>query len=161
MIRRNVSYLEGMKSIVANLNHASKKVQNAVEIGLRQGAEYLKDESLKLVPTQMGDLRDSVQVKNVGGKGFETDMSVSYGNAKVDYAVWVHEIPNPPHAHGEAFNIKHAEDFEKYAGTYKGSKAGGMFPRRPEEQFKFLERPMREGRDAIFRILGNAVKNVK
>lgn len=154
-----ILYLEGVDSVLKNVNRASMKMAKAAEKGLLTAGAHLRNESLKIVPVQMGNLAASAYApRNVGGKGFMADVVVGY---TAEYAVWVHEIPNPPHAHGKEFNVKHAAEIAAAKGTAKGTAKGGMFNRRPDEQWKFLEKPMRTERRNILQIIRNYIKAVK
>ena len=110
---------------------------------------------MKIVPVQTGNLKGSWDIRKKGS-GFKTVVTVGYFG--VSYAAYVHEIPNPPHAHGADFNIKHAAEIEASKGTELGTAAGGMFYRKPEEQYKFLERPLREYNKEILKIVRREVK---
>jgi len=158
--------VEGVQQVLNRLKNVDRKLAGRVESGLKKCGLYLLRESQKIVPVQLGILKSTGNTRKVSGAGFSTDVVVSYGSG-LDYAITVHE--NPYLAHGEEFNIKHAAEIAA-AGkmvqlksgrtkwkplTAAGTAAGGMFPRKKEEQYKFLERPMREGRDALLRILRN------
>ena len=152
-------YFKGVDTVLKNLNRTSHKVGMAVEKGLIAGGTYLRTKSMEIVPFQIGKLHASAYApRNVGGRGFKADIVIGY---TAEYAVWVHEIPNPPHAHGKEFNMKHAAEIAAAKGTPKGTAEGGMKARKPEEQWKFLEQPMRTERANILKIIANAVKGVK
>jgi hypothetical protein len=157
-----VMYLEGIDRFLGNLNRADAKIGRAVEKGLKAGAIHLRNESMKIVPYQIGNLHGSAYPpRNVGGRGYKADIVVGY---TAEYAVWVHERPNkPPHGptHGIEFNVKHAAEIAAAVGTTLGTAKGGMFNRKPEEQWKFLETPMRTERKNILKIIWNAVKSVR
>lgn len=150
-------YITGIRVMVAEMKKAEKRLERAAEQGCYAGAEILRNESLRIVPVQTGFLRGSAfKPRNIGGRGFKCDIVVGY---TANYAAFVHEIPNPPHAHGKAFNIKHASEIAAAghrtksgrwkADTWQGTTAGGMFPRGEEQQFKFLEAPLRYMRKEI------------
>jgi hypothetical protein len=141
--------LDGVRAMIRSMHRSEKAIGAAAQKGMKKGANHLRDESLKIVPIESKELRDSCEKpKNVGGRGLKADYIVQY---EAEYAVWVHEIPNPPHAHGRDFNIKHAADIA--AGKYKA--------KRPDEQWKFLEKPMRTERDAILKIIGDEIRGTK
>jgi hypothetical protein len=93
------------------------------------------------------------------GSGLKTNVTIGYFG--VAYAAYVHEIPNPPHAHGREFNIKHAAEIEAAKGTPLGTAQGGMFYRKPEEQWKFLEQPVREHRQEVLKIVRQEIMKIK
>lgn len=145
---RKSMYLTGIDTVMKNLNRADSRIAAAIEEGLKEAGQRLLDESKTLVPVDTGRLRDSAWTGNVGGQGVDADVVVSYGNDKVDYAVWVHEDLDK--AHGEAFNIGHAQEIEQ----------GVTHPRRPQETAKFLERPMRTERKRLLQIVADRVRRV-
>ncbi len=111
---------------------------------------------MDIVPVQLGTLKASCFVRSVGGKGFDTDIAVGY---TAGYAVYVHE--DLTKAHGKEFNVKHADEIAAAAGTPRGTAKGGMFPRGENQQTKFLERPMREERAGILKVIADEVRQVR
>lgn len=97
------------------------------------GVELLHD-SLYLVPMMTGDLYDTGFVQTDGAL-FQAVTTVGYTSP---YAASVHE--NPYWAHGEEFNQKHAAAIASASATDPF-----YFKRRDQEQYKFLEQPLREG----------------
>lgn len=148
----------GVNKLVSNLLKVKRNIGRGVERGFVKSALFLMRESLKIVPVQIGNLRGSWDVRK-HGSGLRVD--VEFGYFGVAYAAYVHEIPNPPHAHGQEFNIKHAAEIAAAKGTPRGTAAGGMFNRKPEEQWKFLERPIREHTTDILDIIKNEVWKMK
>lgn len=141
-----VLYVEGLDQILRNVRKANIKIGQAAERGLLEGGKFLREESEKIVPVQTGELKDSCYgPTNVGEKGLKADVVVGYD---ADYAVYVHE--NPSAAHGEEFNVKYAAEIA----------AGRMTARKSEEQWKFLETPMRVHRNTIFKIIASWIKRV-
>lgn len=144
-----VVYLEGLDAMLRNMGRAEKVIGSAVQKGLMTGGKHLKDKSLELVPKETGKLAKSiVGPKNVGAKGFHADIVVYYDTP---YAVWAHEIPNPPHAHGSDFNVKHAREISQDKMKKRDSK----------EQWKFLEQPLRTEQRVILKKIANTVRAVK
>jgi hypothetical protein len=90
------------------------------------------------------------RIKAVGKKyGVdEPPPSVVVGYA-TDYALYVHE--DLTKAHGEAFNVKHADEIA----------AGTEHSRGPNQQAKFLEQPARQNRDSYKQIIFGAMKEGK
>lgn len=137
--------MSGFKAKITNtdalkralLRHQREKAQQ-LRAGLRAGAQYLLDRSLILVPRMTEDLANSAKVR-VRGSGFDVQATAGYGT---DYAVEVHE--NPEWAHGEQFNIKHAD-----AIALAPPDDPFYFKRGPLEQSKFLETPLIDDRREI------------
>jgi len=140
--------VKGINTVIRNLGRATGELGRKVAIGLTKGGNLLQRESMKIVPEQLGHLKGSSFHRNVGGSGFRTDRVVGY---EAEYAVFVHEDLNK--AHGREFNIKHASEIAEAAGTKAGTAAGGMFFRGENQQAKFLEKPAREKRREIIRII--------
>ncbi|MFA7218026.1 MAG: hypothetical protein WC057_05445 [Dehalococcoidales bacterium] len=154
-----VLYLEGIDTLLKNKDRANVKIGRAVEKGLLAGGVHLRKKSLEIVPVQIGNLHGSAYPpRNVGGRGLRADVVVGY---TAEYAPWVHEIPSPRVTHGKEFNIKHAAEIAAAVGTPLGTAKGGMFLRKPEEQWKFLEKPMKTERKNIFKIIGNYIRAVR
>ena len=155
-----------MPTVLRNLRTAGDRISEAVARGLVKGGLLLQAKSKEIVPVQTGNLKASCFTRNVGGNGFDADVVVGYTS---DYAVFVHE--DLTKAHGKAFNVKHAEEIAAAGhltkkGKWKvdtpmGTAKGGMFPRGENQQAKFLEKPARENRLEILRIVTNEAKNVR
>lgn len=145
-----------LKDITDKIGKLRAGMGKAMETGLVKGGKLLYDESRILCPIGItGNLHASARVTKEGS-GMTTDVEVSYGtknDEKVTYAVYVHERLDPPIAHGHSFNIKHADEIAK---APPGEKY--FVNRRPQEQAKYLERPAREQKDAILRIIENELK---
>ena len=134
--------LKGVKEVLANFTLADKRVKAGAEIGLVKGGQHLVRESMKIVPVDKGNLRASVFIRKFGF-GTKTDVQVGY-TAK--YAVYVHEMLD--RLHGLAYNIKYAAQIA----------TGKMHDRGPNQQAKFLEKPMKIERSAILGIVRNEIK---
>jgi hypothetical protein len=147
--------VKGIDKLVRGMARYKRNVGKGVERGLVKAGEMLMRESLKIVPVQTGNLKASYEVRKKG-KGLKTVVIIGYFG--VSYAAYVHEIPNPPVAHGEDFNVKHAAEIEAAAGTWRGTAEGGMFHRKPEEQYKYLERPVREFQKDVLNIIRSEIK---
>ena len=102
---------------------------------------------------QLGNLTNSKYIRNIGGVGYRTDILVGF---TANYAVYVHE--DMTKKHGKDFNIKHAEEIAAAQGTKRGTAKGGMFLRGEDQQAKFLERPAREERQRILKIIAREAK---
>jgi hypothetical protein len=160
----------GINTVIRNLTKSKAKIASGVGRGLKKGGKFLQKKSTEIVPVQIGNLKASCFCRNVGGRGFDTDIVVGY-TAK--YAVYVHEDLSK--AHGKEFNIKHADEiaragrwssslktgkttFKPKKGLQKGTAQGGMFPRGENQQAKFLEQPARQYRRKIIKMIQKEVK---
>ena len=133
--------ITGLNTVIRNLTKAKGTIGTGVGRGLMKGGLHLQKKSQEIVPVDLGNLKGSSFCRNIGGRGFDTDIIVGYGSEACDYAVFVHEGLDK--AHGKAFNIKYAKEI-----------AAGTMPNRGEnQQAKFLERPAREERRTIIRII--------
>jgi hypothetical protein len=119
---------------VKNLQELTKGLQKfkyanekGYEKGVIRAAHRLLQHSLDIVPVDTGFLRSTASVKIIG-KGFKTIARVIYS---AFYSIWVHERLDL--AHGAVYNRKYAADIA----------AGRKRPRRPQEQAKFIETPLR------------------
>jgi hypothetical protein len=165
--------VKGIDKVVRGFARYKRNVGKGVENGLLAGGLKLMHESLKIVPVQIGNLKASWFVSQKG-KGLRAVITIGYATgedtaaaagtpivspkAYAPYAVYVHEIANPPVAHGEDFNVKHAAEIEAAAGTWRGTAEGGMFYRKAEEQYKYLERPVREFQKDVLNIIRSEIK---
>jgi hypothetical protein len=138
--------------MLARLRKAGGKVAAGAERGLTEAADFLMRKSQEIVPVQTGNLKASYFIRKFGS-GTRTDMVLGY-TAK--YAAYVHERLDL--AHGAAFNVKHADEIAAAAGMKAGTAQGGMFNRSENQQAKFLERPARDNRGALLRIIANSAK---
>jgi len=149
---QKVVYLKGLDQMLRNMSRSEKIIGSAVQKGLMAAGKHLKEKSLELVPRETENLAKSiVGPKNVGPRGLHADIVVYYDEKKAPYAIWVHEISNPPHAHGSDYNVKHAMEISQ----------GRLKKKDPKEQWKFLEQPLRTEQRTIFKIIGNEIKNAK
>lgn len=149
--------ITGVDMVINNLLKVRPKIGVEVGTALKKAALFLLREADKIIPIQMGNLRASKFITSVGS-GIHTDVILGY---KAEYAALVHEIPNPPVAHGKEFNIKHATEIAAAKGTFMGTAEGGMFNRRENEQYKFLEKPAREKRNDMLVIIRNTLMKIK
>lgn len=143
-----LTQMTGVNDFLRNLSMAKDVIAAKVSRGLKKGGLHLQRKSQEICPRQLGTLVNSAFTRNVGGIGFDTDIIVGY---TVDYATIVHE--DLTRAHGEEFNIRHAEEIAAAEGTPRSTARGGMFRRGENQQAKFLERPARDERRAIIKII--------
>jgi hypothetical protein len=161
MILRRVKAISdaNMAKFHASVGLRKRQMEKGCEVGIKRAALFLLRESLELVPVDKGTLRASGRARHEG-KGFGTAGIVSYGT---EYAIYVHEDPDA--AHGDAFNKKYAKEIAEFAARKKkGGKVGDSpysHPRRPQEQYKYLEKPVRENTDTVVKIVRDSVKQAQ
>jgi len=141
----------GLPGVLKALQAHKKATIQALRANVKDAAIFLLNESNKIVPVDENLLWRSGQVRDVSEPRRVIAFRVEY---RTSYAVYVHE--DLTKAHGEAYNKKYAAQIAQ-AASMKG-RAGARarkkwFPRKPEEQAKFLERPARERRADIIRIV--------
>lgn len=90
--------ITGMSNILSNLKKASKGYGAKVEAGLKNAGLFVQGESQRIVPVDTANLKGGAFTRNVGGKGFKTDVVVGY---VADYAVYVHENLDASHKPGK------------------------------------------------------------
>jgi len=139
-----LSLVTGVDEVISKLRVWDKRYEKRFAAGMKVAGLFLQRESQKIVPVDTGILR-STAFTRATGFGFATDVLVGYTAA---YAIFVHEDLDA--AHGTAFNQKHAAAFA--AATTKRQKQR-FAPRGPNQQAKFLEKPLREQRDKLLQII--------
>lgn len=147
--------VEGVKEIKEALAEIKHMHAQGLARGLVRAGLWLQRESMLLVPVLTGQLKNSANTRQEGS-GFEVSVVVSYGTT---YAVYVHEDLEA--AHGAAFNQKYAEKIAWAAKSRskQASKARKYyFKRGPNQQAKFLETPLRTGRDKMRKMVVEAAK---
>lgn len=146
----NLQYVTGLNAALSGLDRRRKGFERGVARGLKKAGVHLLGKSIDIVPIDTGNLRAGAFVRS-DGAGAKIVVLVGY---VADYAVYVHEDMNA--AHGQAFNIKHAAEIAAYKAQYKKGK-GPYSPyshkRKPEEQAKFLETPLRNEMDTMAAIV--------
>jgi hypothetical protein len=148
----------GVNEVAKQLDLTNKKAILGFVRGLKAAGEWLLAKSQEIVPWQFGKLSGSGYVRNIGGQGLDANIVVGYQAA---HAVYVHE--NLEAAHGQAFNVKYANQIAAHSRTIKrGARKGqvtpptvksGWSPRGVNQQAKFLETPMRTEREAMMDII--------
>jgi len=151
--------VKGVNALVRNLRRYHTVTKQKADRGLKKASLYIQRESQKIVPVQIGNLKASWEIRKKGELYYEMGY---YGGSHPDwYAAYVHEIPGidlmSPVTHGRLFNIKHANDIIAAKGTKWGTAQGGMFPRKPQEQWKYLETPIKNNIDNILKIIKNEI----
>lgn len=149
----NIAQLHGLTKVLNNLRRSQGIINSELRVPFYRGGLFLQRKSQEIVPVQMGPLRASAFTRDMSITGLKPHVIVGYTQP---YAVFVHE--DLEKAHGQEFNIKYAEEIERAKGTKRGTAKGGMFNRGPNQQAKFLERPAKQYRAEIFKIIFASVR---
>lgn len=137
----------GLNQILLKIKQLEAKKLKQLNKGIGQAALFLQRESQKIVPIDQGPLHASAFTRKAPGEWTKTTPTYITGYTAA-YAIYVHEVPDPPVAHGESFNIKHADEIA----------AGKEHERGPNQQYKYLERPAREKRKDMVEIIRRAMR---
>lgn len=129
--------IKGVSKITKSIKTSNTADKFRYKARLTRAALFLQRESMKIVPVDKGNLKGSAFTR-VFGTGFSTNAAVGYTAA---YAPYVHE--NPDAAHGADFNKKHAVEIA----------AGTMSNRGENQQYKFLEKPAKQHRRKILKMI--------
>lgn len=135
----------GTSKAQADLKRRRNQFGRNFERGMVKGGSFLFREAQAIVPVDQGPLRASGFVRK-SGSGLRTAMRIGYS---AEYALQVHEDLDA--AHGEGFNIKYSKEIAtKKLQPWNGK----VFHKRgPNQQAKFLEKPAREKRKQIVKIV--------
>lgn len=151
-----ITRVEGLEAIKANLKAYSVRQGLAAERGLLKAGFYLQRKSQQIVPVEFGVLKASAFTRPVSGAGLGVVVGVGY---TAEYAPFVHE--NPDAAHGAEYNKKHGLGVKRdEAGRFLKGSGAHSNARGPNQQYKFLEKPMREEKDKLFSIIADAMGKV-
>ena len=144
----------GISKLMSNIDKMDKMMGAKAARGLNLASVLVARESLKIVPVQIGNLKGS-WFRRREGMGFQTTYHFGY-TAK--YAVFVHEVENA--THGAAFNALHAAEIAhaKSKGLKSSTAKGGMFNRGENQQWKFLEKPIRDNKQMLLSIIYKEMK---
>lgn len=154
--------ITGMQQVIRNINAARNKISTGIDRGLIRGGQFLQAESMKICPVNTGNLRASAFTR----KAYIGRHHVIVGYTAF-YAGFVHENLNA--AHGKAFNIKYADRIARRGLREKRARKLGMshtvtsdpyHMRGEKQQAKFLERPAREKRTEILKIVADEAKRI-
>ena len=108
--------ITGMKNILRNMKKANVDLGKRVERGLLKGGLFLQRKSQQVVPVDKDVLKPSADTRNVGGKGFKTDVVVSYNT---EYDVYVHEDMEAKHKKGKQAKFLEGPAREKINEIFK------------------------------------------
>ena len=96
-----------------------QKAQRIISRAMYSEANTVLNQSKKIVPVDLGTLKNSGKVKKPTFKGSLIDVDITYGGAAADYAFIVHEDPNARHAPGKTYKylempfMAHKPTFER------------------------------------------------
>jgi hypothetical protein len=111
-----VTKILGMPQWLGKLKKHHATMGKAVGRALFKAGFYIQRMSQEIVPVETGNLKAGAFTRKEG-EGFKRVVIVGY---VADYALYVHE--NQDAAHGEAFNLKHADELA--AGNRRDPKTG-------------------------------------
>ena len=94
--------LTGMQTL-EQIAARGQKAQRIISRAMYSEANTVLNQSKKIVPVDLGTLKNSGKVKKPTFKGSLIDVDITYGGAAADYAFIVHEDPNARHAPGKTY----------------------------------------------------------
>ena len=68
--------IKGMNKVLSNLKRVSSNFEAGVERGLKSAGLFVQRESQRIVPVDTSNLKGGAFTRNIGGKGFDTDVIV-------------------------------------------------------------------------------------
>jgi len=110
--------LDGMQNL-ERIAARGQKAQRILSRAMYSEANTVLNQSKKIVPVDLGTLKNSGKVKKPVFKGSTIDVDITYGGAAADYAFIVHEDPNARHAPGKTYKylempfMAHKPTFER------------------------------------------------
>lgn len=138
----------GLNTLKHQLRKQEVLKQKQLLTGLKAGGLFLQRESQLIVPVDQGPLKASAFTRPAPESTPERPIVLVGYTA--EYAIYVHEIPDPPVAHGWSYNAKHRFELQKGLKNFH--------ERGPNQTYKFLEKPAREKRQQILAIIKSFVK---
>lgn len=136
-----ITRIIGLSDLRNKLRARKKKAAAGFEKGSKKAAKLILSKALEIVPLDTQELYDSGRVE-VTGTGLNTEARIKF---EAEHAIVVHE--DLTLRHGAAFNEAYAEDIA----------AGKTHARRPQEQAKYIEKPIRENRKEIRDMINNEI----
>ena len=146
--------IRGVREAIAKMARKQGIMARQFGNGLKKAGLYLQNESMAVVPVDIGNLKGSAFTR-AAGQGFQTVVAVGYTTA---YAIFVHE--NLENLHGEAFNLAYADKINQRKKKMRKGYSSYRYwhSRGPDQQAKFLEKPFREHRQDLINIVRAEVK---
>jgi hypothetical protein len=94
--------MSGLDALLANLNGLQERVRAEIPGALYEQAEEVMAESQKIVPVDLGTLKNSKFVEQPVSAGDSVSVTLGYGGEASDYAIVQHERLDFHHEVGEA-----------------------------------------------------------
>jgi hypothetical protein len=111
--------ITGVRNVLKRFDLSKKGAENGLTIGFAKAALHLATKSTEIVPVLTGLLRSSLAISPVRGVGMGKEVSVSFGNQNVDYAIYVHEDPDAAHKSGKTYKFLERPAMEEQAEILK------------------------------------------
>lgn len=153
--------ITGGKELAKAFAQAEKRTITELVIALRLEAEGVMRASKREVPVDLGILRSSGFVKRPKVRGRGVSVTMGYGGAAKDYAVFIHEGTGP--AVGRPAFMPPVAPFKEWAKRVLGDESLGFVIARSVGQKglkprKFLEKPLRAKSRGMGRRIARRVK---
>lgn len=100
---RTVVTLEGMDALERIIERGQKDVPKVLARAVFSEAQTVLNESKKIVPVDLGVLKNSGKVSRPDISPSGVSVEISYGGAAAPYALIVHEDPDAQHKPGKTF----------------------------------------------------------
>jgi len=110
--------LEGLDALEA-LPGKSNQARQAIARAMHDDASTVLNESKRIVPVDLGTLKNSGKVSRPKVTANEIEVDITYGGAAAPYAIYVHENPEARHAPGKTYKylerpmMAHADKFAR------------------------------------------------
>lgn len=144
--------LKGKKDVQKAIKLLGQRAQSAVGSALWKEATDIMTASKALVPVDLATLKNSATVQLPKHEGSSITVTMGYGGAASQYAVYIHEGTGP--AVGRPQFMPPSSAFEEW-GARHGFPPGSGFilarsvGRRGLKPRKFLERPFNEAKNGM------------
>lgn len=100
---RTVVTLEGMDALERIVERGSKDVGKILARAVFSEANTVLNESKKIVPVDLGVLKNSGKVSRPEVTPAGVEVEITYGGAAAPYALYVHEDPDAQHKPGKTY----------------------------------------------------------
>ena len=138
----SIQKMRGVRDVMSQFTRHRANMLMKLSRSLKDCAQLLQRESMKICPVKTGNLRGSAFSSVVNDGTARVEARVGY---TASYALVVHERLDV--AHGSEYNRKYADAI-----------AGGAPDRGPKQQAKFLEQPARELAPTFTRMVNDGMK---
>jgi hypothetical protein len=144
--------VKGLPSLIRKLQAIEQKMGRGCADGLKRAGDYLLTKSQEICPVDDDVLRQSGFCESQGS-GFDTVVVVGYTD---EVAPEVHEDLEA--LHGENYNAHYSKQIREGRMYMHRGRLKPYHNRRPQEQAKFLEQPVRTEIDVCQGIIFNAAQ---